>query len=214
MKKLDSVIREAVRIHPLSTSEFLSPIHPTLAPIQDPPPVASLLFILLELTGNQGAFQRKVLKPFTLSNGQTIPAGTCIEVSAVGVCTDTDLYPDADRSDPLRFYRLRQEAKDGGAVEKAALNQFVSVTSENLTFGFGRHACPGRFFAANEIKMVLANALLRYDFKAIDGTTGRYPNIEYAHMVSNLPTYLPRVPLLRSGAMQSSNSSRNIRQYS
>lgn len=86
--------------------------------------------------------------------------------------------------DALRFYRLRQDAKERGSVEGAALNQFVSVSQNSLTFGFGRHACPGRFFAANEIKMILANCLLRYEFKNVVGSTQRYPNIEFAHMVS------------------------------
>ncbi len=38
-----------------------------------------------------------------------------------------------------------------------------------MPFGFGRHACPGRFFAANEIKLVLAQLLLNYDMKLPEG---------------------------------------------
>jgi cytochrome P450 len=30
----------------------------------------------------------------------------------------------------------------------------------------GRHACPGRFFAGNELKMMLVHVLLTYDIKA------------------------------------------------
>ena len=90
----------------------------------------------------------------------------------------------SDEFDPLRFYRLRTQAKDEGLVEKAANNQFVSVNQSSLTFGYGIHACPGRFFAANEIKMILAHALLRYDVKLVGSETKRYPNIEFAHMVS------------------------------
>ncbi|RMJ08867.1 hypothetical protein CDV36_011516 [Fusarium kuroshium] len=127
------------------------------------------------------SFQRKVLKPFTLSNGQKIPEGVTIEIPAVAISADSSVFPRADKFDPLRFYRLRQQAKDDGSAEKAALHQFVSVNQSSLTFGFGRHACPGRFFAANEIKMILANAILQYDIKLIDATE-RYPNIEFAHM--------------------------------
>ncbi len=47
--------------------------------------------------------------------------------------------------------------------------QFVSVTKENMAFGFGRHACPGRFFAANEIKHILAQLLLNYDMALPEG---------------------------------------------
>lgn len=113
-----------------------------------------------------------------------------IEVPAVAVNSDDSVFPDAMQCDPLRFYRLREQSKKQGSVEGSALNQFVSVSQNSLTFGYGRHACPGRFFAANEIKMILANALMGYEFKPVEGTSKRYPNIEFAHMVSHAHTFL------------------------
>ncbi|KAH7145688.1 cytochrome P450 [Dactylonectria estremocensis] len=148
MKKMDSFLKEVLRLHPASMASF----------------------------------QRKVLQPFTLSNGQVIPAGVTIEVPAVAVNSDSEVFPKANEMDPLRFYRLRQDAKASGSVEGSALNQFVSVSQNSLTFGYGRHACPGRFFAANEIKMILANFLMRYEVKNVEGSTERYPNMEFAHM--------------------------------
>ncbi len=56
--------------------------------------------------------------------------------------------------------------------------QFVTVTKDFMAFGYGRHACPGRFFAANEIKLMLANILNQYDIKMPDGETERYPNLD------------------------------------
>ncbi|PWY78991.1 cytochrome P450 [Aspergillus eucalypticola CBS 122712] len=44
---------------------------------------------------------------------------------------------------------------------------------ENLAFGHGKHACPGRFFAANEVKIVLIFLLLRYDWTLLEGTVPR-----------------------------------------
>lgn len=131
--------------------------------------------------------QRKVLESFTLSNGQVIPAGVIIEIPAVAINSDPTVYPDADTFDPLRFYNLRKKARDEGSVEAAASNQFVSISPSSLTFGYGRHACPGRFFAANEIKMIVAHALLKYDFRLSEGSDGRYQNIEFAGMVSAAP---------------------------
>lgn len=106
-----------------------------------------------------------------------------IEIPVTAIHEDSDVFPNADKFDPMRFYKLRQQAKDDGEAEKAALHQFVSVNQSSLNFGYGRHACPGRFFAANEIKMILANAILLYDVRLIDATE-RYPHIEFAQMVS------------------------------
>ncbi|KAH8885004.1 cytochrome P450 [Thozetella sp. PMI_491] len=148
MKKLDSFLRETLRVHPATMASF----------------------------------QRKVLKPFTLSNGQAIPSGVTVEVPAVAVNFDPDIFESPEEFQALRFYKLRQQAKAKKSVEGDALNQFVSVNPSSLTFGYGRHACPGRFFAANEIKMIIAHTLLRYDMRLVDGTNERYPNIEFAHM--------------------------------
>ncbi|KAH8655513.1 cytochrome P450 [Xylariales sp. PMI_506] len=155
MKKLDSFLKETLRFYP-ATMANLSAI---------------------------ASFQRKVLQPFSLSDGQVIPQGITIEVPAVAISFDPEIFPNPEKFDPLRFYKIRQLARDGGSnPENAALNQFVSVSQNSLTFGYGRHACPGRFFAANELKMILSNMLLKYDIRLVDGATERYPNMEFAHM--------------------------------
>ncbi|KAK8030950.1 ent-kaurene oxidase [Apiospora arundinis] len=46
-----------------------------------------------------------------------------------------------------------------------------------MAFGYGKHACPGRFFAANEIKLILAHILLQYDLRMPDGATERYQRV-------------------------------------
>ena len=44
-------------------------------------------------------------------------------------------------------------------------HQFVTTASDSLTFGHGNHACPGRFFASNEIKVVMIELLRSWDFR-------------------------------------------------
>ena len=66
--------------------------------------------------------------------------------------------------------------------------QFVSVNPLNLLFGYGRHACPGRFFAANEIKMFLATTLQMYDVRLAGGATERYPDLEFGNQTLPDPT--------------------------
>ncbi|KAF2762310.1 cytochrome P450 [Pseudovirgaria hyperparasitica] len=124
--------------------------------------------------GSAVSMRRKVMAPFTLSNGQFIPAGTMIEVAGHAISRDPELYPEPEKFKPFRFAELR----DSGA-EGASRYQFVSVTKDLMTFGFGRHACVGRFFAANEIKMIVAQTLQKYDMKMPEGQTERFPNLEF-----------------------------------
>lgn len=145
----------------------------------------------LVLTSVLASFQRKVLKSFILSNGQTIPAGYIVEVPAAGVAGDPTIFPEPEVFDPLRFYKLRKSKTEAStAVEAAgtvAHSQFISVSPSSLNFGYGRHACPGRFFAANEIKMIVATMVLRYEMRLPDGVTERYPNVKRAQQVRNQP---------------------------
>lgn len=46
-----------------------------------------------------------------------------------------------------------------------------------MGLGYGRHTCPGRFFAADEIKTICTRTPLDYDIKMPDGIKGRYPNV-------------------------------------
>ncbi|KAF1935949.1 ent-kaurene oxidase [Clathrospora elynae] len=120
------------------------------------------------------SFGRRVLKGITLSNGQHIPAGALIEVPSAAIYGDSAHYPDSDTFDGFRSYKLRQSGK----AADIARNQFVTTNETNLGFGYGRHACPGRFFATNEMKMILARLILDYDIKMPDGQTERYPQVE------------------------------------
>ncbi len=125
------------------------------------------------------SFQRNVLRSFTLSDGRVVPAGVTIEVPAIAVSTDPDVFDNADTYGPLRFHKMRQRAVET-SNESDAPNHLVNVSANSLNFGYGRQARPGRFFAANEIK-IFTNALMKYDFKLPDGETDRYRNMEFAH---------------------------------
>ncbi|TEA20702.1 Cytochrome P450 monooygenase 1 [Colletotrichum sidae] len=103
------------------------------------------------------------LRRFATAN-ITLPDGTLIRKGerTVVVCDqmmDPDVYPDPETFDIYRFKRMRDEA---GADSKA---QLVSVSPEHVGFGYGAAACPGRFLAANEVKIALCHLLLKYDWK-------------------------------------------------
>lgn len=48
----------------------------------------------------------------------------------------------------------------------------MSTATDHLVFGLGAQACPGRFFAVHEAKVVMARLLRFYDFKLSDNNPG------------------------------------------
>ncbi|KAG8219264.1 cytochrome P450 [Butyriboletus roseoflavus] len=105
---------------------------------------------------------RKAMKDFTFSDGTFVPKGTSIVAAARSIHYDEAFYENAHAFEPFRFADLREQ--DGEDVK----HQFVSTTTEYLSFGHGRRACPGRFFAANELKSMLVHVVMTYDVKLAD----------------------------------------------
>ncbi|KXH34975.1 ent-kaurene oxidase [Colletotrichum simmondsii] len=130
------------------------------------------------------SFMRTITKPVTLKDGTQLLPGTNIAVPMVGPLQDNLYYAESTQFDPYRFVSIRSEARsDPLQYANKEQYQFVSSTKENMAFGFGRHACPGRFFAATEIKMLIARLLLEYDIRMPEGVTERYKNIVRGDMI-------------------------------
>ncbi|RSM08172.1 hypothetical protein CEP52_004805 [Fusarium oligoseptatum] len=98
-----------------------------------------------------------------------------VQDSVKGTHHDEDIYEGAMRYDPWRYSRVREaweaksegERKDEEGVKARGLGM-VTTSDAHLAFGHGRHACPGRFFVAHELKLIMAALLLNYDIKMID----------------------------------------------
>lgn len=126
--------------------------------------------------------QRKVLKSLTLSDGTYIPKGTLTSVAAEAVSADPTNYTNPDQFDGQRFYDLCQESPE---LEKSS--QFYSTSKSHLHFGTGRHACPGRWLASHEIKLVVLAFMERYEIKLKEGE-GRPKNLRYQSLNAPNPT--------------------------
>jgi len=112
---------------------------------------------------------RLTRSPITLSTGHTLPKGTRfafpawaihnMESTSIFAPTPSHTPSPPSTFDGLRYYHLR---KIPGNENK---HQFATTSPESLSFGHGNHACPGRFFASNEIKIILIELLQNWDFR-------------------------------------------------
>ncbi|RTE71752.1 hypothetical protein BHE90_013839 [Fusarium euwallaceae] len=109
--------------------------------------------------------KRRVIKDFRLSDGTLIPRGLTVFWNSAPYATDPEAVENGDKFDPLRFYKMRLEPGQENQ------HQWVMFSQVNTTFGTGRHACPGRFFAANEVKTVLVLFLMRYEWRMASNHT-------------------------------------------
>lgn len=102
------------------------------------------------------SYHRVMRARHTLSDGTLLPkdAHICMPVSHI----QRENTPNADVFDGCRYERKRQEPGH------AHLHQFATTAGNSLNFGHGKYACPGRFFAALEIKTVLTRLIMEYDF--------------------------------------------------
>ncbi|EXX52443.1 hypothetical protein RirG_252990 [Rhizophagus irregularis DAOM 197198w] len=93
----------------------------------------------LRLTGHILALDHSVLKDYTFSNGLQLPKDHTVKIYV------DDIYQD----------ELLQHVDTNVPASKIGKNFML--------FGGGKHACPGRHFAINEINFFLYNIILKYN---------------------------------------------------
>lgn len=151
------------------------------------------------------AMLRKVIpkEGVTTDAGIHLPHGRCVSFMAHPVQMDEEAFDDPEVFDPFRFVRMRDAVVDakkrtldvadkeieneGGAdidaeyhsevarAARAGPLRFVTTGPNNLTFGHGRHACPGRFVVDFQLKMVIAHVITRYELAFPEEYGGRRP---------------------------------------
>lgn len=112
----------------------------------------------------------------TTPDGVHISKGNSVCVPGYALHHDPDIYPGADEFRPFRFSEKRsvstevtgdKEAAQASYISRAR-QQWATTSNDFLGFGHGRAACPGRFFAATELKLMLAHLILHYDFEMLE----------------------------------------------
>lgn len=143
MYKIDSALRESLRVRSFLSSGLVR-----------------------KVTAKEG---------ITTPDGIHCPYGSSVAIPAIGIHNDESIYPNADQFQPFRYVDARDsviantETGKYGTEDmiKKANYGLVSTSADYQPFGHGRHACPGRFFAANELKLLLAYMVLNYDIQML-----------------------------------------------
>jgi cytochrome P450 len=105
------------------------------------------------------SYHRVMQENHILSDGTALPRGSHICMPVNAIQNDPEVTPNPDVFDGLRYYKYRLRHGEGH------LHQFATTEKNSLNFGHGKYACPGRFFASLEIKVILVRLIMNYDFK-------------------------------------------------
>ncbi|KAF2265004.1 cytochrome P450 [Lojkania enalia] len=124
-------------------------------------------------------------QPFTFSDGLTLPVGTRIAFAAESAQLDPEFIKDPETFDGLRFIKLAEaDVRQEDGVNRWAASH---TSYSNMTFGYGNHACPGRFMGVRVIKIILMRVLLDYDI-SWDRTDGEPPRFRMEGLSVPSPT--------------------------
>lgn len=114
---------------------------------------------------------------YTFANGIHVKRGTYVCMPVYAIENDIE---DPGTFDGLRSWRKRQSQVDIPKSREANdENLFSSISPTVLNFGYGKSACPGRFFASIAIKMLFVKLLPEYEFRYPEGK--RRPQNLMAH---------------------------------
>ncbi|KAJ7022191.1 cytochrome P450 [Mycena alexandri] len=174
MVKVDSFLRESQRLN--NGGACTSPIPPSHSGTKN-------------VSNNSGDASQVVAKEgFQFSDGTILPHGALMYVASRATH-----YDEANFENPAKFdgFRFAQERADHLANhdpnQDIFKRQMISTAVDHLPFGTGKHACPGRFFAATELKAMLAHLVLNYDIKAeVEGV--RPPDAVFGVRITPNPT--------------------------
>jgi len=156
LRKLDSFLKESQRINQSTFRKCIA-----------------LIFQHGYITDDhEVGFDRKVTSPITLSNNTILPHGTSITMPGGPMARDPTYYSHPEAFDGLRFFRPDDESTN-------TQQDYTGIEPGNLSWGSGRFTCPGRWYAAVMIKLVLAKLLCEFEIEFPGGQGERPATVRY-----------------------------------
>lgn len=130
---------------------------------------------------------RIVTRSYTFNSSYLeLPAGTMTSAATSAVATDPSTFEHPNAFDGRRFWQLRQDNKAAESHYNMGM-----ATEDSLGFGLGSQACPARFFATVQMKLLLAKLLVGWNMSLeCDGRPfkGDRPLMEYYDFSVVAPT--------------------------
>ncbi|KAK0630861.1 cytochrome P450 [Bombardia bombarda] len=109
---------------------------------------------------------RYATQPQTMKDGFHIPGGTTVAWPNYFYHHDPSTVAEPDVFDPMRSHRKRHASS-----EQMTKHTVGRIDVNNLAFGYGKQACPGRMLAAGQIKATVVKFLSEFEFRYPEGKT-------------------------------------------
>jgi hypothetical protein len=155
----------------------------------------------------------QALKDITFSNGLAVKKGTYLSMCGGAILKNSDppvqLEGAIERRPVTDFDAFRfavpeekvasnSEDSDPSHPKRDSIgntNLATSISPGNLTFGYGRMSCPGRYFAVHSIKAIVVSLLMQYEVE-MESAKGpglqRPDNIQAGNVIIPNPSVVVR----------------------
>lgn len=159
-------VQELVRQETEAAKKKHGHLSPTA--VRDMPIIDSIFREALRLNGDYVGINHKAVQDTVLSNGILIPKGMSVGMAVNDAHTDPNIQDIGENNIPLNEFDPRRHIA-------RKTKKSTAIGLDLLSFGMGYHACPGRYFASQEICYMLAKILENYDItpNTADGKRAR-----------------------------------------
>lgn len=118
--------------------------------------------------------RRKAIAPFTFSDGFKVAVGDWVCIPQQAMMLDPQNHDDSGQFNGFRFVaKVPSSDNKETSNDNKASSQFTNASLTWLIWGSGKTVCPGRFYAAAIIKLVLVDVLTSYDCSLVDPKKSR-----------------------------------------
>lgn len=190
---LTAVRLEIQRALRASTEQF-GPNHLSITALKDSCPTLMAVFRESLRVGSENISVRLVREDVLLDNRYFLKKGSVVEIAGGVIHANGDIWgEDVDSFKPERFMTQRDK---GSCVHPAAFRGF----------GGGKTLCPGRYFATNEILVLVAMVVHCFSMTGSDGGVPAVPpkddGVMPVHVLEPQLRKAPKVTITLRGAAQ------------